>query len=612
MRLKLPMDDSDRPMPKTLLAGLIICSFIVLSACGKDRSSNNQIFAQSIAGVQSELNNSTYNSQISGTAHYERVGKNQLYQYDYYNTSNHPIRWALVEAIDAEKGTVLSTAVTDQEGYFELSVPDTSAVVVRVISRALDENNPAWHLSVEDNTNEYRNYAISSAVIHGSQHSEPLQLNAPTGWEDGQYTEERQAAPFAILDTLLDGYLFLANSQMADNLAPLSAAWSASNLATIGDVEQGEIESTHFSDHSLSPTIYVLGHVHNDADEYDRAILLHEFAHYALSAFTRADTVGGAHDKSSKLDLRVAFNEAMANVMAAIINESPIFTDVYGSQQVLVNRLNLEMDAQDYQGWYSVIALSQLLYDLYDDRNENIDTVSLGWEGFLKVLTHEDFLSFDGASSIYSFLSVAKTLYPEFSAGINTLAETRDINSSDAYGHGETNDGGARVSLPLHTELSVNQAEIVCSDSDFRDFNGLDVHRLLTFNIPSSGVYTVRAKKINAGLDITNPEFGIYQAGELKLAGLSTKDNIEEVAFSFVPGNYLLDVYERNNADNDELTGGSACFEIQLLPGDLVSTSRSKPASSHCDSLATFASEPNCEFHETSRHGMEFKSQHRH
>ena len=58
-----------------------------------------------------------------------------------------------------------------------------------------------------------------------------------------------------------------------------------------------------------------------DSDEYDRHIIIHEWGHYFEDKLSRADSIGGPHGLSDRLDFRVAFGEGWGNAISAIITD---------------------------------------------------------------------------------------------------------------------------------------------------------------------------------------------------------------------------------------------------------------------------------------------------
>src|SRR5690606_4768445 len=101
--------------------------------------------------------------------------------------------------------------------------------------------------------------------------------------------------------------------------APMVAYWSTSNRPANGDKAIGEISTSHWQPGTDRPGLYILGDADNDTDEYDTAVVVHEWGHYFESTLSRSDSIGGPHGGGDLLDMRVAFGEAWGNALAGMV-----------------------------------------------------------------------------------------------------------------------------------------------------------------------------------------------------------------------------------------------------------------------------------------------------
>ncbi len=80
-------------------------------------------------------------------------------------------------------------------------------------------------------------------------------------------------------------------------------------------------------------SIYLLGVTggNTDPDEFDDDVILHEFGHLAIEAFSKDHSAGGAHSIQSKIDLRLAWSEGAATWVSCAIRGDSTYVDSTGS-----------------------------------------------------------------------------------------------------------------------------------------------------------------------------------------------------------------------------------------------------------------------------------------
>jgi len=79
----------------------------------------------------------------------------------------------------------------------------------------------------------------------------------------------------------------------------------------------------------FEPDDYSLGFLGSgdDHDEFDDSVLLHEFGHVAMEVFSRDHSLGGAHQFTSKEDLRLSWSEGVANYLSCAMRGSAQYLD---------------------------------------------------------------------------------------------------------------------------------------------------------------------------------------------------------------------------------------------------------------------------------------------
>lgn len=498
---------------------------------------------------------------VQGAVTYDRVpfGTRSFSGLDYASTQALPVRGVTVQAL-AQDGSVVGFSATDEFGQFQIAVAENAEIKIRVLAELLGQTNAAWDVQVKDNTQGNALYVLDGSYAPvGTQPVQTRNLHAASGWDGQAYTAPRAAGPFAILDSVYDAITTVVDADPSVVLPPLSIYWSVNNIAISGDASAGAIGTSYYS--SYGPSIYLLGAANNDSDEYDRAVIQHEFGHYLEHQLARTESIGGSHSVYSKLDMRVAFGEAWGNAFAAMASGDAVYRDSLGAAQSLGFSIDVERKTGD-NGWFSEASIQAILYDLVD--GENDDNLSFGFASVYRTLLSNTYLDFAGFSSIYAFISAFKQQHPTDAAEIDTLVQSFNIYGSGWWGEGETNDAGSAVTLPVYHRLYAGQQLNLCSDSDYQKYNGVDVRRYVRVHVDSAAEYTFEATRSHGGLSATNPQLRLYSKGMIIASATGSTLNRETLRRQLPVGEYVVELYEQANAQLTTSTGGLACFNLAM------------------------------------------------
>lgn len=549
-----------------------------LTACGGGGGSPAQptIIASSTASLSSSSSNTSTSSNASsvsstavanvslqGMVTYDLVkptanNNGQIYL-DYANAQITPARGVTVELLDSLNNTIASTS-TDNNGEYDFTVAPNRAVKVRVKAQ-LDASN--YSIAVKDNTQNNALYVLDGSLAgSGSAAEQTRNLHANLGWNivSQAYSSERQSAPFAILDALYDSLTMVIAADATANLPPLDVFWSVNNVALNGSFSEGNIGSSLYS--TGASAIYILGHANNDTDEFDNTVVQHEFGHYLEDKLSRSESIGGVHYLGAPVDMRVAFGEGFGNAFAAMSSGEPLYLDTSGAGQQSGFGFNIETNRFG-GGYYSEGAIHSVLYDLFDDGSESGDNINLGFAPILAALRHDDYITFDGYTSIYAFANVLKSIVPESESQINELLMDQNIVGTGMYGEGETATGTVSFSLPIYQRLAPGETIEACSNNNLQEYNGLEVRRYVLLEVPSTGTYTIRAQRKN-GIQPSDPDFQMHREGTWAGASEGSAVDVENWTKRLEQGVYALNVYDAFNTDEDDSTGGLVCFNVTL------------------------------------------------
>jgi len=513
---------------------------------------------------------------ISGSASYEFVphyNGNNSSGWDFGNSYARPIRGATVEAVDANN-LVLASDQTDENGRYSLVVDPNTQVLVRVKAELLSTSPTSWDISVTDNTSNYALYVMEGSIISSGTSNSTRNLLAETGWGGSSYTAERAAAPFAILDTAYTVVQMLAAADPSHDLPRLQLNWSENNNTSDGDVENGDISSSHYDFDGTTSQIYLLGDSASDADEFDPHVVAHEMGHYFEHRYSRIDNIGGAHFIGDYLDFRVAYSEGLASAFAAMALNDPIYKDGYGSTLYAGFSFSLEdnYSSSPNPGWFNESSVQVVLYDLFDSSSDGIDNLSLGFEPIYQTIADSSLENKEAMMSIFTFREAFDDQFPAYSSQLASLLNQQAIQASDQYGSGETNDlslySGTSSVLPLYRQLNVNGPAVnVCSTDDYDPYsegNKAGTVSFLRFNIAMAGNYQTNLSLTKATTSSTDPDFYIYQRGNAVGVGDSADDNTETANTNLTAGNYVMEVYHYGNIDDDDTNNSKACFDVTL------------------------------------------------
>lgn len=408
--------------PFALLAALVL----LLAGCGETTTTSTSQPVPAPAGPTITL---------TGTATYERVPATAT-GLDYSATVARPIRGATVQVRDPSGQWVWYAATTNAAGEFSITAPASNPVVLVVLSAI-------GTTKVVDNADA--TYALARSFTTPAVSSVIAPFSATTGWGGSAYTGSRNAAPFAILDTIYDARAMVTAAAGATTFPPLTVEWYA-----------GSEEGTYFI--PSQSRLAILGKANADTDEFDASVIAHEWGHYWEENFSRSDNIGGSHGGNDMLDERVAFGEGFANAFSGFVTRSPDYYDtMFANQATTGVILDLEADTQvgtttagrPREGAWSEASVQELLWDLYDGGADAIgssdaDGVALGFAPIHAIMTTAQ-KTFPGFTTVYSFLDALKAANAASASAIATLATNENILAHDAFE--ETGSGRTRYAV---------------------------------------------------------------------------------------------------------------------------------------------------------------------
>jgi len=486
---------------------------------------------------------------VSGNAVFESIPAKANGGLNYAGASDRPIRGATVQLIDAADA-VLATTTTSATGAYSVASPTAGAVRVRVRAelRRSGSGGGDRDITVRDNTSGEALYVVDSAPFTPATAAVTQNVRAGSGWGGSSYTATRAAAPFAILDAIYDGQ---ARIESAASVAlSLKVFWSVNNRPASGSLTTGAIGTSFFTAQG-GGALYILGSENTDTDEYDSHVIVHEFGHFLQFAVSRDDSVGGAHGAVDKLDMRVAFSEGWGNAWSGIALGDPVYADSLGAMQAAGFTIDVSVPAVADPGWYSEAAAQYLIYSANN---------SFGFGAVYGALTA--LRPLPAWSSLHAFASTLKTASGN-AADVTALWATQAIVAVDAFGSGETNNGGVPISLPVyktHTAaLGATQNYCVTRAADpDREGNKLGEFVFISFTASGSRTLTVTRTSSSGAAD---PDFDLLKSDASKQTADSADVNAEVLTTTLPNGTHTIALtdFEFRNTNN-----GQSCFDLRI------------------------------------------------
>lgn len=480
---------------------------------------------------------------LSGTATYESV-PNPNGTLVYASSASKPVRGAVVEVINGSTSAQLATATTDDNGAYSVSVPANTAIAVRVKAQlARSGQGGSWDVTVRDNTRSSALYSMQSPEFSSGAVALVRDLHAPSGWGSSSYTEDRVAAPFAILDTVYTAIQKVVSVAPATAFPALRVFWSPSNAPSAGSIAAGQIGTTFFVSRSSGREIYVLGKEDVDTDEYDASVVAHEWGHYYQSAFSRDDSTGGEHRQSQRVDRRLAFSEGWGNAWSGIALGRRNYVDSGGTQQSSAQfsiNIDLSVGPTIMPGWYREASIQSIFWNL----NQQV-----GFKPIHDALTSPQFRGGAAVTSIHPFSAAFNAAAPGSAPALATLLAGQSINATDndPFGGAETNNGDIPITIPMYRPATVGGAPTqACVSNSAGDDNKHGSFSYLRFTAPASRSYQIVVDGVPAG---ASPDFDIYRGGLVARTGNTV---------SLSAGEHVLAVTDLNNS------GALTCFSVSI------------------------------------------------
>lgn len=514
---------------------------------------------------------------------------------DYASQSASPARGVIVEAVVSSgpshcRGDVVATALTDGDGWYELTPTSSTAVCVRARAQLYRASEVAsaghWNISVADNTDGDTLFVMEESSSASAAARARRDLHAASGWEGGAYSGTRSAAPFAILDTVCKAMNAVIASKPAAQFGALTYFWSTKNTNDPnGTLTQGKVGGAFFSPNPAS--IYLRGDAAVDTDEFDEMVIAHEFGHFVTYTFSRSDSIGGEHSLLDYLDPRVAFDEGWATAFAGLVLNTPYYRDstplrssVTGSYE-----FSFKIDGLTQlpsKGWYSEVSMQRALFKIGAD--SSLGGLGLGVDGLLRTFSGA-YKTSPALATIFSYASELKNDQTPHASDIASVLNDERINGDTVQPFAETetevNNVPATNDLPVYEDISVTSgSQIICSKGTddvnaaasvgYGKVNMLSNRRYLRFVVSATGNYSFTVQP-QSGYSQAVAGFELLDHGSNLAYVIGAEDSTPHrtvhytTAIPLSIGTYVLSVFHVGNVVKDStVASGLNCFNVSV------------------------------------------------
>jgi hypothetical protein len=283
-------------------------------------------------------------------------------------TPSKPIRNAVINVIAIDGFTPLASGVTDANGEYAFSNLKNDmrrgGIYLQIVAKT-DPGNPA-RVEIRNNLTDRETLALISSPLDDSS-------NAPlAGIETTATVASGIGGAFNILDVFSSAVELIRQSGPCPSPAGQAPCIPR---PLVGYWEPRSAEGTFFDDREDAIFILGGGSPDGDADEYDDAVLAHEYGHFVMRHFSHDDSPGGEHRITDNTqDLRLSYSEGWGNFFSSALRDSPLYVDTSAGSTFSFNIENYTSENFPVPGSLSAktvydtneAAVAGVLWDIYD------------------------------------------------------------------------------------------------------------------------------------------------------------------------------------------------------------------------------------------------------
>ena len=424
------------------------------------------------------------------------------------STTVRPVRCADVVALGASGADIeLAPAATADDGTFTLLVPPNSTFKVGVVSSTSHSGTRA-HLEVRDPADQ-KLYTVAmgddagGAFFTGASGS-PVSVTLPS--LAAHPSSRRPAGIFNILDAALTSS-DMARAHRGSPLPILTLYWSPTST-----------EGSYFlptAGPNSGAAIFVRGGNSDadDTDEFDDAVLEHEYGHFIIETDSRDSSLGGGHTLGTANYAALAFNEGLASFLSILARGKPLYEDAAGITGPAPTQFTLDPEGgrpqSEIHGIHCEETVLEVLWDLADGAEGRPDTDADGVALTGDVL----YAALKSLATREHTVTLIEYLNALVASGAISTATVQTLLLHPENQHVSFPATGDDVSpRPVSLPVSLTDACVTRTEADNAETGADSTNRFFTFSLPSAAPVTVRLSLLNgaAGTNDSGTNLNLY------------------------------------------------------------------------------------------------------
>lgn len=313
---------------------------------------------------------------ISGRIRYENRIFNETGTGQPNATEFKPVRFAKIEIIRDADGSPLGTSETKADGTYALRIENVFNDRIR-LKCFTQQDNANYKIIVLPGDPEPAYFSLSDVkTVDVDNLAIDFDISQASG----------NAGAFNIFDTLIQGSDKV--KELSGSAPPLIRVYWQKGVALGTGYNNNIIELNGSSD---------------DADEYDDCVILHEYGHFIADKYSYNKSPAEAHQANdTNQDIRLSWSEGWATYYMGMTRNSALYIDTDKDDEGNFRYRTLNIETLYHSRYGSLltiatgqdteVAVSSILWDIYDSADDTGDTLTLGAQSIWNV-----FRSFNSA-----------------------------------------------------------------------------------------------------------------------------------------------------------------------------------------------------------------------
>ncbi|MBE8162892.1 MAG: hypothetical protein HAW63_02775 [Bdellovibrionaceae bacterium] len=290
-------------------------------------------------------------------------------------------------------GAVVLCGNTGESGSFTITLTANEQYTIKIYSHILSSN--IANVAVMQSPKKSKSYFIQKTFNTSDTTSINLVSQLPVNYKSR--FETNNSGAFNILDQIVASNLFLKKytkncslcASSFNNPPFLEVYWKSGFNPNQYFRKSNPVSFFINFRQNNTPyyRLFLLGGMNKisdakvDTDEFDNSVIIHEYAHFLMSAFSKDSSTGGPHYGVESIDPRLAWSEGIADFFQAAVLNKGVYLDVAGVESIIVPFENQgARGIQDKpnitgEGNYREFSIARFFWDIIDSGdNYNANT----------------------------------------------------------------------------------------------------------------------------------------------------------------------------------------------------------------------------------------------